>query len=378
MEKTMLPEIILEQDPRERPKSTDERYLALVWRRFKRNKLALISMWLILALLILSVFASFFAPQDPAVRSNEDVYLPPQGIHFFSEDGFSLRPFVYPYETTFDPETFEAKYVLNTEKKVYLQFFSKGWEYSFLGMTYDTHLFTAQDNQKVYLLGTDGMGRDELSRIFHGMGVTLLMAGLITSICVVVGSLVGITSGYLGGKADLWIQRVVELMLAFPELPLYLSVIAILPKTVSPQTTFVLFVLLLGCLKWAQLAREVRGKALVLREMDYVKSAIAAGASDGRIVVHHILPNVMSHVIVVATGMIPTFILTESFLSFLGVGIRPPMISLGLLLNAARDYQVLGSYPWLLAPVGFILVSVLVFNAAGDGLRDAVDPYSGR
>jgi peptide/nickel transport system permease protein len=168
------------------------------------------------------------------------------------------------------------------------------------------------------------------------------------------------------------------LMLAFPELPLYLSVIAILPKTVSPQTTFILFVLLLGCLKWAQLAREVRGKALVLREMDYVKSAIAAGASDGRIVVHHILPNVLSHVIVVATGMLPTFILTESFLSFLGVGIRPPMISLGLLLNAARDYQVLGSYPWLLAPVGFILVSVLVFNAAGDGLRDAVDPYSGR
>ena len=201
---------------------------------------------------------------------------------------------------------------------------------------------------------------------------------MLYEVITIVGSLVGITSGYLGGKADMWIQRVVELMLAFPELPLYLSVIAILPKTVSPQTTFVLFVLLLGCLKWAQLAREVRGKALVLREMDYVKSAIACGASDQRIIVHHILPNVMSHAIVVATGMIPTFILTESFLSFLGVGIKPPMISLGLLLNAARDYQVLGSYPWLLAPVAFILVAVLVFNAAGDGLRDAVDPYSGR
>ncbi len=377
MENTMQSEIVLEQDPRQRPKSTDERYIALVWRRFKRNKLALISMWLILALLILAIFAPFFSPQDPAKRSNEDVYTPPQGIHFFSEEGLSLRPFVYAYETTFDPETFEPKYSLNTENKIYLHFFSEGWEYKLFGLTLHTHLFTAGENN-VYLLGTDGMGRDELSRIFHGMGVTLLMAGMITTICVIVGSLVGITSGYLGGKADMWIQRVVELMLAFPELPLYLSVIAILPKTVSPQTTFVLFVLLLGCLKWAQLAREVRGKALVLREMDYVKSAIACGASDQRIIVHHILPNVMSHVIVVATGMIPTFILTESFLSFLGVGIKPPMISLGLLLNAARDYQVLGSYPWLLAPVAFILVAVLVFNAAGDGLRDAVDPYSGR
>ena len=168
----MQSEIILEQDPRERPKSSDERYLALVWRRFKRNKLALVSMWLILAMLILAIFASFFAPQDPAQRSNEDVYLPPQGIHFFSEEGFSLRPFVYTYETTFDPETFEAKYALNTDKKVYLQFFSEGWEYNFLGMTLNTHLFSAQDNQRVYLLGTDGMGRDELSRIFHGMGVT--------------------------------------------------------------------------------------------------------------------------------------------------------------------------------------------------------------
>lgn len=378
MDNLMHTEVTLEQDPRVRPKSTDERYIALVWRRFKRNKLALISMWMILALLILAVFASFFSPQDPAERSNENVYLPPQTLHFFSTEGFSLRPFVYPYETTYDPETFEVKYAQNVEKKVYLQFFAQGWEYQFLGMTFHTHLFIAENNDKVYLLGTDGMGRDELSRIFHGIGVTLLMAGMITTICVIVGSLVGITSGYLGGKADLWIQRVVELMLAFPELPLYLSVIAILPKTVSPQTTFVLFVLLLGCLKWAQLAREVRGKALVLREMDYVKSAIAAGATDQRIIVHHILPNVLSHVIVVATGMIPTFILTESFLSFLGVGIRPPMISLGLLLNAARDYQVLGSYPWLLAPVAFILVAVLIFNAAGDGLRDAVDPYSGR
>jgi len=369
----------LVEDPRQRPEAQDERYIALVWRRFKRNKLALVSLYLILALVVLAIFAPFFSPLDPNTRSSAHLYQPPQGIHFFSEDeGFSLRPFVYPNVEGFDPETFEPTYTQDTSQKVYLHFFAEGWEYSLFGMKFNTHLFAPADGEKIFLLGSDSMGRDMLSRIFHGMGITLLMASMVTVLCVIIGSLVGITSGYLGGKADMWIQRLVELMLAFPELPLFLSVIAILPKTASVTTTFALFVLLLAGLKWAQLAREVRGKALVLREMDYVKSAIAAGATDRRIIVNHILPNVMSHVIVVATAMVPTFILTESFLSFLGVGIRPPMISLGQLLNAARDYQVLGSYPWLLLPVIFILIPVLVFNAAGDGLRDAVDPYSGR
>ncbi|WP_237332583.1 ABC transporter permease [Zobellella iuensis] len=378
METPMQTSNLITQDPRRRPASRNEGYLALVWRRFKRNRLALVSLGFIALLLVLALFAPFFSPQDPAARNSNDIYLPPQGIHFFGDDGFSLRPFVHPFEISFDPETFEASYVKDSSQKIYLRFFAEGWDYRLFGLNFSTHLVAAEPGYAVYFLGTDGLGRDNFSRILHGMGVTLLMAGLITSICVVVGCLVGIASGYFGGRFDLWTQRLVELMLAFPELPLYLAVIAILPKTVSPQTTFVLFVLLLGSLKWAQLAREVRGKALVLREMDYVKSAIAVGASDGRIIVHHILPNVLSHVIVVATAMIPTFILTESFLSFLGVGIQPPMISLGLLLNAARDYQVLGSYPWLLSPVLFILVAVLAFNAAGDGLRDAVDPYSNR
>lgn len=377
MENTMTAHAI-EHDPRVRPESRDERYIALVWRRFKRNKLALVSLYLILALLVLAIFAPVFSPMDPTLRSNDHLYQPPQGIHFFSDEGFSLRPFVYPNVASFDPETFEPIYTQDQSQKIYLHFFAQGWEYSLFGLTFSTHLIAPADGEQIFLLGSDAMGRDMLSRILHGMGITMLMAGLVTVMCVIIGSLVGITSGYLGGKSDLWIQRLVELMLAFPELPLFLSVIAILPKTASVTTTFALFVVLLAGLKWAQLAREVRGKALVLREMDYVKSAIAAGASDRRIIVHHILPNVMSHVIVVATGMVPAFILTESFLSFLGVGIRPPMISLGLLLNAARDYQVLGSYPWLLLPVLFILIPVLVFNAAGDGLRDAVDPYSGR
>jgi len=364
-------------DDRVKANATSQKYSALVWKRFKRNKMAFVSLWLIVLLVLATIFAEFFSPSDPVKRNSSESYLPPQSIHFIHQGDFSFRPFVYPYMVDFDPVTFEPIYKEDTTRPVYLTFFSEGWEYEFLGMTLNTHLITGSHGQNIHFLGTDGLGRDVYSRILNGMGSTLTLAVLVMMICVTIGTFVGIASGYYGGRADMWIQRLVELMLAFPELPLFLSIITILPKTASPYTTFVLFILVLGGLKWAQLAREIRGKTLSLREIDYVRSAIAVGASDFRVIVKHIFPNVTSHVIVVATAMIPQFILVESFLSFLGVGIQPPMVSLGLLLNAARDFSTLGSYPWLLSPVLFILVAVLVFNAAGDGLRDAVDPYSG-
>jgi len=352
-----------------------ESYQALVWRRFRRHRLAMAGGAILLAMLLAVALAPFFAPNDPFLRDSDHVYASPMKLHFVDEQGFSLRPFVHPQSVEFDPVTFEPKVVEDRSVRQYLSFFADGWSYSLLGLDFSTHLVQLDDGSPLYLLGTDSLGRDQFGRILYGGRLTLLLAALVVANCVLIGTLVGISSGYFGGRTDMWIQRVCELFLAFPELPLFLALLAVLPKAASPLTIFLLMAAILSALKWAQLAREVRGKSLSLARMDYVKAAIAVGASDRRVIIHHILPNVMSHVIVSASIMIPNFILVESFLSFLGVGIQPPLISLGQLLNAASDFQAVGAYPWLLSPVAFILLAVLAFNAVGDGLRDAIDPY---
>lgn len=356
-----------------------ESYSALVWRRFKRNRLALVGLVLLIVLLTIVIFAPFFAPVDPNQRHSSQAFNPPTSLNWYSEHGgFSLRPFVHPMIETYNEVTFQPILTPVTAERIYISFFAKGWSYRWMGMSLDRHLMQLESGEPLFLAGTDRLGRDIFSRMLHGSRLTLLLAVLVVVICVTVGTLVGITSGYLGGRADHWIQRVTELFLAFPELPLFLALIAILPAAAQPMTLFFMMAVILSVLKWAQLAREVRGKSMSLARLDYVKAAIAAGASDRRIILRHILPNVTSHVIVVATIMIPQFILVESFLSYLGVGIQAPLISLGAMLNAASDFQIVGSYPWLLSPVLFILVAVLAFNAIGDGLRDAVDPYANR
>lgn len=361
----------------EQPSMSGEAYYALVWRRFKRNRLAYFGIWLLAGLLLLIIFAPFFSPVDPMARSGNDAFTPPNSVHFYSqEEGVSLRPFVHPLIESFDPVTFQSIWTPDTSKRNYVRFFVSGWQYQWMGIEMDSHLLLLENGEPLYLAGTDRLGRDLLSRMIHGARLTLILALLVVTISVTIGTLVGITSGYFGGRTDHWMQRVTELFLAFPELPLFLALITILPKTATPMTLFFLMAGILSVLKWAQLAREVRGKSLSLAQLDYVKAAIASGASDKRIILRHILPNVLSHVIVVSTIMIPQFILIESFLSFLGVGIQSPLISLGRMLNAASDFQVVGAYPWLLTPVLFILLAVLAFNAIGDGLRDAVDPYS--
>ncbi|RTR02974.1 ABC transporter permease [Halomonas nitroreducens] len=353
-----------------------ESYPTLVWRRFRRNKLALIGLAMLILLVTVAVFAPFFAPMDPTARSSDHSYGPPQTLNWYSEEGgFSLRPFVHPLEESYDPVTYQPILEENTSERIYVEFFAAGWEYRWLGIPLETHLFQLEDGSPLYLMGSDALGRDLFSRILFGARLTLLLGVLVVALSVTVGTLVGITSGYFGGRKDNLIQRVTELFLAFPELPLFLALIAILPQAAQPSTLFLLMVAILSVLKWAQLAREVRGKALSLAQLDYVKAAIACGASDRRIILRHILPNVMSHVIVASTILIPNVILAESFLSFLGVGIQAPLISLGQLLNAAADFQAVGAYPWLLSPVLFILLAVLAFNAIGDGLRDAIDPY---
>lgn len=353
-------------------------YGQLVWRRFLRNRLGVLGGVGVILLVLVTIFADFLSPYDPTLRgSGDNINNPPQVLRLVRPDGsFSLRPFVHPTISDFDTETFEITQGPDTSVVCELQFFARGWSYSFLGLEFDRHLFLPADGCEANLLGTDSLGRDILSRMLRGAQPTLAMAGLVVLSIVVVGTTVGVISGYVGGRVDMVIQRIAEFTLSLPDLPLYLAIAAILPRTTDPMTSFVILALVLSALRWAQLAREVRAKTLSISTLDYVQAAESLGASRMRIVFVHIMPNVMSHVIIVTSIMIPTIILVESFLSFLGLGIKPPLVSWGLMLNDAQNFQAIGSYPWLLAPVFMILIAVLAFNALGDGLRDAVDPYA--
>ncbi len=352
-------------------------YSSLVWIRFKRNKMALMSLVLLTLLGLTSIFAPFFSSNDPTVRFSENIYDVPANINFFDSEGnFHLRPFVYEKVVDLDPVTFLPVVTENKDSRIHLEFFNQGWEYEFLGMSFNTHLVGLEDGSPLFLLGSDNLGRDLLARCFFGSRITLIFAITVVFVVVSVGTVVGILSGYYGGRFDFVVQRIAELALAFPAVPLYLALIAVLPKTADSLSVFIMLIVILSSLQWAFVARQVRAQALSMRNLDYIRAAKAVGAKDMRIVLRHILPNVTSNVVVLATIMLPTIVLTESFFSFLAVGVKAPMFSWGSLLNAAGQFQTIGSYPWLLYPVGFILIAVLGFNALGDGLRDAVDPYS--
>jgi peptide/nickel transport system permease protein len=350
-------------------------YLRLVWRRFHRSKPGIVGLVLVALILLVTIFAEFFSPYDPSARNRDSIYLPPQSMHFFDADGFHLVPFTYPLKIELDPATFLLETSEDRSVQCQPAFLGRGWSYRFLGIELDRHLFSAPPDCPYHLLGTDFAGRDMLSRIISGGRLTLLMAGIVVTISVLIGAIMGIVSGYYGGTVDHWLQRIVEFTLALPDVPFYFALVAIIPRNADPFLVFLLLAGILSLLRWAQLAREVRGKTLAISHLDYITAAEAVGAGPRRIVFRHILPNVMSHIVVVITLAIPTIVLIESFLSFLGLGVQPPLVSWGLLLNAGKDLQNLGSYPWVLTPVFAILATVLSFNMLGDGLRDAIDPY---
>ena len=354
-----------------------ESYGTLVWRRLRRSVSGLLGLILVALLLIMAVFADFFAPVDP--KASYVGFSPPAHIAFAAPDGgFSLIPRVYPIVEggELDPITFQPLSGPDFDNPIELGFFVSGYRYQLLGLIpADIHLFGARGDQPVHFLGTDKLGRDLLSRGIVGSRISLMIALIVVSITTVVGTSVGITSGYLGGAFDTWFQRFVDFVLAFPQLPLYLALTTLIPVT-APSNVFMAFVIaVLAALGWAQLSREVRGKTLALARIEYVRAAIAVGAGDRRIIFRHILPNVLSHVIVAVTIQIPTIVLLESFLGFLGFAVKPPLISWGLMLQDTGTFSVIGSYPWILSPVVFVLITVFAFNALGDGLRDAIDPY---
>lgn len=353
-----------------------ESYRALVWRRLRRSWTGMLGLILVAALLLMAVFADFLSPVDP--KATDVAFAPPQSISIFDKDGNLAWPRVYAIRETdeLDPVTFQPLVGPDYDNPVILGFFVRGAPYRLLGLIpAERHLFGAVDGAPVHLLGTDKFGRDVLSRIFYGSRISLTIALTVVAIVTLIGTTVGLVSGYLGGRFDRWTQWFVDLVLAFPQLPLYLALTSLIPVT-APTNVFLAFVIVvMSALGWAQLSREVRGKTLALARIDYVRAAIAIGATDRRIIFQHILPNVMSHVIVAVTLAIPSVVLLESFLGFLGFAVKPPLISWGLMLQDTATYSVIGSYPWILSPVGAVLITVFAFNALGDGLRDAIDPY---
>ncbi|EEA96937.1 ABC transporter permease [Pseudovibrio sp. JE062] len=351
-------------------------YWGLVVRRFVRNKYGMVGFIACMLIFLTAIFAGFIAPYGPQTANRAALYSPPQTLHFFTPDGSLTTPYVTGFKEEMNMQTFEITFVPDLDKISYVALFVEGEPWQFLGMTFNTHLFGTTDGSKFHILGTDNLGRDVYSRMIYGTRITLLMALLVMGSACVIGIIMGVSSGYFVGLYDLVVQRLVEFIKAFPDLPLYLALVALLPRRAEPITIFIMFACILVLLRWADLCRELRGKVFSMRNLEYVRAAEAVGASNSRIIGAHIVPNTSSHIIVWATYQLPEIILLESFLSFLGVGIQQPMVSWGSMLNQILDFQSFSAAPWMMAPVAMIIISVLAFNAAGDGLRDAMDPYS--
>jgi peptide/nickel transport system permease protein len=358
-----------------------ESYFQLVWRRFRRSRVSLIGGLMVLMLVLVAVFADFFSPTSLYEIDLQSSFIPPQRIHFFydANGNFHLGPFVYNYVYTLDPATFQVRWEEDTSKAYDIMFFVQGWEYKILGLIpSNLHLFGVEEGGTIYLLGTDKLGRDLWGKACEAGRISLSMSLFGTIISVLVGSVLGVVSGYYGGRVDNVLQRFTEFVAAFPNLPLWMALAALVPKTADSFTVFVLMACIFALLTWTTLAREVRGKVLSLRETDFIMAAKEMGASDARIIFRHLYPNVLSHVIVILTLTVPGVILAESFLSFLGIGITEPLISWGLMMRNTQDIQTLGQNAWILTPIIFIVTAVLGFNFLGDGLRDAADPYAAK
>lgn len=358
-----------------------ETYLQLVWRRFRRSRVSIVGALLVLILIFLAVFADFFSPTALSEIDLQASFIPPQQVHFFNDanGNFHLGPFVYNYVYTLDPATFRVLWQEDTTKAYDIHFFVQGPEYELLGFIPSTlHLYGVEDGGTVYLLGTDKLGRDLWGKACEAGRISLTLSLFATIISVVFGSVLGVASGYYGGWVDNVLQRFTEFVAAFPNLPLFMALAALVPKTADSFSVFVAMACIFALLSWTTLAREVRGKVLSLRETDFILAAREMGASDARIIFRHLYPNTLSHVIVILTLTIPGVILAESFLSFLGIGITEPLISWGLMMRNTGDIQSLGQNSWILSPIAFMVIAVLGFNFLGDGLRDAADPYAAK
>ena len=350
--------------------------MQLTWWRFKRHKLAMISGVVVALFYLIAVAADFLATTDPHATDARTSYVAPQPVHFFDDGAF--RPYVNGLKGVRDPKTFKLIYTVDPARKVYLQWFASGYRYSFFGIETDIHLIGLKDPQRgdgIFLLGTDQLGRDLWSRLMVATRVSLTIGLASVALSLVLGILLGGVSAIYGGMVDTVIQRMIEVVRSMPTIPLWLGLAAALPNTWSVLQVYFAITIIISLLAWTDLARVVRGKFLSLREEDFVMAAELAGASQTRIIFHHMLPSFASHIIAATSLALPAMIISETSLSFLGLGLRPPAISWGILLQDAQSIQTLALAPWLLASAVPVIVVILAFNFLGDGLRDAADPY---
>jgi peptide/nickel transport system permease protein len=349
-----------------------------MWRQFRRHKVAMFAAVVLIIFYVVAIFAEFIAPYGSATRWTAYVNASPQTVRFIDAEGrFHFRPFVYGLQQDMDPDTWERIYVPDTDRLYPIYFLVRGEAYRLWGLfPSNLRLFGIDSNEPLLLLGSDGRGRDLLSRVIYGARISLSVGLIGVSLSLIIGLILGGISGLYGGVVDNVIQRVIETLIAIPHIPLWMGLSAALPADWHPLKVYFGITVILSLLGWTYVARVVRGKFLQMKTEDFVIAAESLGASRARIIAKHLIPNFMSYVIVAVTLSIPGMILAETALSFLGLGLRPPVVSWGVLLQDASNFRTVAMYPWILSPGIFVVFAVLAFNFFGDGLRDAADPYS--
>jgi len=347
----------------------------LMWWKFRKHKLATIAGPMLIFLYLCAIFADFLSPTVPTARYTDYKDAPPQLIRIYDREGGLQRPFIYDIKRIVDPKTFRRSFVLDTSVKFPVRLLAHGEPYKFLGLfRTDLHLFGVAEGP-LFLLGTDSLGRDLFTRILYGSRISLSVGLVGVFLTFTLGLLLGGLSGYLGGVVDTLVQRTIDLLVCMPTIPLWMALAAALPRDWPTLKMYIGIVVITSVVGWAGLARVVRGKVLSLREQDYCMAARLAGASHMYIILRHLLPSLASYIIVSLTLSIPRTILGETSLSFLGLGLQPPVVSWGVLMRDAQDLSAVAHHPWLLLPAAWIVVTVLMYNFLGDGLRDAADPY---
>lgn len=349
-----------------------------MWLRFRRHRLALASGVFLVVLYLFAAFCEVVSPYGTTTRNDDAINAPPMRVHFFdAAGGFHLRPFVYAYRMEVNPDTWMREYTQDTTRRFPIRFLARGEPYEMWNLfRMERHLFTTDEGGYIHLFGTDPLGRDMFSRMLHGGRISLSIGIIGVVLTIVLGILLGGLAGYLGGFVDRVVNKSIEVLQCLPSLPLWMALSAALPVHWSPLLVYFGITIILSLFGWTALARQVRGRFLALREEEFVMAARLMGADTPRVIRKHMLPSFSSHIIATATLAVPGMILGETALSFLGIGLRPPVVSWGVLMFQAQNPLVLELTPWQLLPGLFVVLTVMAFNLLGDGLRDAADPYN--